>query len=153
MAYTVPDAATLKTRYPAFADVADATVDYWIEDAQRIVTERWAEADYAPGLMALAAHNMSRNGVLAPAAGQVPSMEQAISAISDSGLTSFRSGSFSAQMSDEAAKVSLAGGYASTRYGQEFEAMLRRNVGPGVRVVSGSGAPGLCGWPGRLPSW
>jgi hypothetical protein len=112
------DPATLKTRYPAFAAVPDATVTYWLEDAARIVTPAWG-TDEEPAQLALAAHNMAVEGL--GAAGGVVNLP--------AGVTSFRSGGFSATFSDAAAAASAQGGYGSTRYGREFQVMLRRNVG------------------------
>ena len=123
MAYVAPDPTELKERYPAFASVATETIQYWLDDAQRIVTTSWIEADYAPAIMALAAHEMARLG-LNGASGSVGGLQ---------GVTSFKSGTFSANFSDEAVKASVKGGYASTSYGQEFVTYLRRNRG-GPRV-------------------
>lgn len=118
MAYIAPTPADLKTRYPAFAAVADQTVQYWLTDAQRFVDTSWREVDYAPALMAAAAHWMARAGLgVGPAAG-IPA-----------GVTSFRSGSFSVQIAEGAASASAAGGWASTIYGQEYRGMLYRNKG------------------------
>lgn len=139
------DAATLKLRYPAFADVADATLEYWITDAERIVTDAWFEADREPATLTLAAHNAALAGVL-PKEG---------AAALPTGVTSFRSGTFSATISDTAVSAQIAGGYASTKYGQEFEAMLRRNRG-GPRLIGGaeySPAYGFNGYAGPMPPW
>lgn len=114
------DAATLRLRYPAFAAVTDETIAYWLGDAARIVTTGWG-TDQEPGTLALAAHSMSINGVLAaasPGGAQIPA-----------GLTSFKSGSVSLTFSDAAAAQAADGGYASTVYGREFLPMLRRNTG------------------------
>lgn len=124
MAYTVPSAANLKTRYPAFAAVADATVEYWIADAQRFVDTTWREVDYAPALMARAAHEMALGGI--GAGSGIPE-----------GVTSFKSGSFSANISDAAAQASVKGGLQATRYGREFAAIMRRNFA-GPRLVIGA---------------
>jgi hypothetical protein len=119
--YTAPTPAELKTRYAKFASVADDTVQYWLTDAERIVTTAWIEADYQPAIMAYAAHNLALEGLEAGGlAGQVPT-----------GVTQFRSGNFSVGFSESAAS---AEGYASTRYGQDFKIYLRRNRG-GARVV------------------
>jgi hypothetical protein len=121
------DIATLRLRYPAFAAVADETIAYWLTDAARVVTADWG-VDEEPGLLALAAHSMAINGALAGAGGvSLPA-----------GVTSFRSGSFSATVSDAVIAAQAKGGYASTVYGQEFAVMLRRNVG----------GPQLVGWTG-----
>lgn len=119
MAYIVPTAADLKARYPAFAAVSDATIDVWLEDAQRTVKPTWLEDDYRPGIMSLAAHNMAEQSVIT--GGQ-----------SLAGVTSFKSSQFSITLSDQAASAT---GYAATIYGREFRILLARNVG-GMRLVA-----------------
>lgn len=143
MAYTRPTPADLKLRYSAFAAVADDRVQYWLTDAERGVDESWFAADYAPALMALAAHNMARDGLGAGSTG------------APMGATSIRTGSFSATISEKAVESQIVGGFASTRYGQEYAAMLRRNKG-GPRVTA-PGAVVCCdgynGFAGPLPPW
>lgn len=115
---TPPTAAQLKTRYPAFAAVPDATVDYWINDGLRFVRDTWNADDYAVGLMSYAAHNMALQGYGTGSA-------------SGAGVTSFKSGTFAATISDAQAN---AKGYSVTRYGQEFAAIQRRYT-LGVRYI------------------
>jgi hypothetical protein len=133
MAYTVPNADDLTARFPAFAAVAEETIDAWLTDAQLTVTGSWIEADYSPAIMELAAHNMALLGIGATGAGSIGGM---------AGVTGFRSGSFSANFSDEAVAAQVKGGYASTPYGKLFAVRLRRNRG-GVRVTGG-GTLGCC---------
>lgn len=116
MAYTAPTAATLKARYPAFASVADATVDYWLAEAAEDCAN-WSESLRARGEMALAAHRMADLGIVT---GAVPA-----------GVTSFKSGTFSASVSDGVASRT---GYASTIYGREFQ-QLARNLFGGPRLA------------------
>lgn len=130
MPYTAPTAADLKTRYPAFTPVPDATIDYWIADAGRMVDASWFEADQKPAALSLAAHNMALSGVL-PKTG---------AASLPAGVTRFRSASMDVGLSDAAANRALTGGYAATPYGQEFAVMLRRNRG-GPRLVGCVGLP------------
>ena len=68
MAHTIPTAATFKARHPRFAAVSDASVNLYVAEAARTVTTVWAEADYADGIMFLAAHLMVMEGALAPTA-------------------------------------------------------------------------------------
>lgn len=126
MAYVVPTASTLKTRYPAFAAVADPTVEYWLTDARLIVTDAWAEIDRANAEMALAAHNLALNGygTAGGAVGDLAAM----------GVESFKSASMSVSFNADAVKRTGDGGYSSTRYGVAFLPYLRRNVG-GPRLV------------------
>lgn len=131
MAYTKPTPADLKRRYPAFANVSDDDAQFWLTDAERFVDESWMESDYAPALEAVAAHNMLRVNV----AGLTVSK---IAGLAAKGITQFKSGSFSAQLSDQAVARIVAGGWASTPYGDDYLALLRRNktgigvTGPGV---------------------
>lgn len=120
MAYTVPTAAELKVRYVAFASVENATVDYWITDAQRFVGTDWIEGDYGPGLMALAAHNMALEGYGTDAA--------AIASV-PAGVTRMKSGSFEMGFTEAAANARAAGSLESTRYGQKYAALLKSNRG------------------------
>lgn len=121
MAYTEPDAAALKLRFPAFAAVGDETVEYWLTDARLIVTEGWAENDRAPAEMALAAHNLALNGY--------GTSGGAVGDLATMGVTGFKSASMSVEFDAAAVKAGAAGGYSSTRYGKAFLAFLRRNRG------------------------
>ena len=118
MAYTAPTPAALKARYPAFAAVLDATVQYWLTDAERFVDQTWREGDYAVALMACAAHHMAMGNI--GAAGAIPA-----------GVTNFKSGTFSATLSDKAASAT---GFDATVYGREYRALQRRNFG-GPRII------------------
>lgn len=138
MAYTVPSADDLQIRYPAFAAVDDTVVEYWIEDAQRFVTEAWTETDYGPALMALAAHNLALAGYGTQAA--------AVSGI-PAGVKSFKSGQFAAEFTEQQANAAASGSLDSTRYGQEYATLLRRNRG-GPHVTPTGSVP--YGWPGRF---
>jgi hypothetical protein len=135
MAYSPPSLAELKTRYPAFAATADATIQYWLTDAERFVDTSWAEGDYAPAIMALAAHNMALAGLGSTnGAGAIPA-----------GVTRFKSASIDVTISEAAAGAQAKGGYAATVYGREFQQLQRRNFG-GPRL-SATGRPTLgCRW-------
>lgn len=114
MAYSAPTPANLKTRYPAFAAVADGTVQAWLDDAATFADDGWPDADRATAVMAYAAHRMAELGLVASA---IPA-----------GVTSFKSGTFSATVSDAVAGLT---GLKSTAYGREFIALRRRNfAGP-----------------------
>lgn len=133
MAYTAPTPATMKIRYRAFAAVDDATLQYWLDDAVRIVGtpsgSDWLAADAPIGLMLYAAHELTKQGIGASAIGlDIPA-----------GVTSIKSGALSIGLSDDAAKASLSGGYASTQYGCEFLDLLKRNRG-GMRTTN-AGVP------------
>lgn len=118
MAHTKPTPENLKDRYPAFAAVDDLAVQIWLTDAERGVDESWLEADYAPAIMALAAHHMSLIGL---GTGSIPS-----------GVTKFKSAGFEATISD-----GIAGDkrFGSTVYGREYQLVLDRNKA-GPRLVT-----------------
>lgn len=126
MAYVEPDATALKLRYPAFAAVDDVTVEYWLTDARLIVTDAWIENDRSNAEMALAAHNLALSGYGQPSG--------AVGNLAAMGVTGFKSASMSVQFDGASVSRRNAGGYASTRYGVEFQTYLRRNIG-GPRLV------------------
>ena len=106
--------ALFRLRYSAFATVSDGTIGYWLADASLAVHDGWAEATRDPAKLALAAHLLEANGARS---GAIPA-----------GLTSFKSGTFSATMSDAAASRT---GFASTIYGREYLALMGRTfAGP-----------------------
>lgn len=115
----------LRMRYPAFRGVAEDDIEYWLNDALRIVGPSWGDdADVAQIL--LAAHNLTLNdapGIAKTEAEQIPA-----------GVTRFRSASMDVAVSETAANRSLDTGYGSTRYGAEFAKLLRRHSG-GPRLV------------------
>lgn len=109
------DPATFRIRYPALASTSDATIAYWLTDAALTVTDTWG-TDQEPATLALAAHGIAKSA--SSASGAIPA-----------GVTSFRSGSFSATVTDAAANAATSAGYDSTVYGQEYLRYLRRNFG------------------------
>lgn len=148
MPYVEPSPADLVARYPAFAAVDPATIQYWLTDSLRYVDQSWMEQDYAPALIAHAAYEMAKRGVPGIAA------SAAASAIGQ-GLSRWRSGSADLQFSDEAVKIALAGGYGVSIYGMEYAELLCRNKS-GPRVTAPGHIPfcnaGFNGFAGPLPS-
>jgi hypothetical protein len=118
--YAKPLPPHLKARYPAFAAVDAGTIQFWLTDAERFVTDSWTEGDYAAGLMALAAHNMALAGYGTDAA--------ALASV-PAGITRMRSGSFELGFTESAANARATGSLESTRYGQEYQALLKANRG------------------------
>lgn len=136
MAYAKPAPADLRRRYPAFANVSDDDIQFWLTDAERFVDESWMEQDYAPALEAVAAHNMLRVNVTGLSFSK-------IAGLAAKGITQFKSGSFSAQLSDEAVAKITDGGWASTPYGDDYLALLRRNK-TGMGVTDPGCVPAPC---------
>lgn len=134
MAYTAPTPATLKMRYPAFADVGDEVIQYWLDDSLRFVDATWIEADRAVAMMAYAAHEMTAAGLEKVPAGQVKVLP---------GVTRFKSATMDVAFSDAAASEAASGEFTSSRYGKEY-LMLRRRSNGGARLV---GCPVRPCWP------
>ena len=111
MAYILPTLAEFRVRYPEFTSVADETVSAWLVDHDA-ETAGWPEDSRARVVMLLTAHRLANIS-----SGAIPA-----------GVTSFRSGSFSATISDSAASRT---GFSSTVYGREYLTLLRaRTAGP-----------------------
>jgi hypothetical protein len=140
--YAKPLPAHLKQRYPAFSAVDSGSVQYWLTDAERYVDTSWSEGDYAAALMALAAHNMALAG-LGTTAASIPGVP--------AGVKSFRSGSLSVDMTESAANAIATGSFAATRYGQEYQLLLRRNHGG--PLVSDTGVLPTPDYPPFVNGW
>lgn len=113
MAYSAPSSADLIDRYPAFASTSTDTIDLWLTEAAEECAN-WSADTRARAEMAYAAHRMAELGVVKDAAAM--------------GVSSFKSGDFSATISDS---VSARTGFDSTVYGREFKMLARRNfAGP-----------------------
>ena len=64
MAYTIPTPAYIQALWPSFfADVADATIQAWIDIAATSHDTTWLETDYTYGIALLTAHWMIENGI------------------------------------------------------------------------------------------
>lgn len=128
-----PTSAELKARYPEFAGVADLLVDMIIAEVSPMVDDGWVAADRKPGVLALAAHTLSREGypARAGAGGGAfdPTNRPVISRkVGDVAVTYGRT--------DGGADEASSGGYnyKSTVYGQTFLRLLRLNS-PAVALV------------------
>lgn len=98
-----------RTRCPQFVSIDDGQVSYWLSEAGSVVDSGWP-ADVRLRAKALyAAHMMASSGVLTSAIPQ--------------GLTSFKSGTFAATVSDSVASLT---GLQSTVHGREFLTLRRR---------------------------
>lgn len=154
MPYIEPTPADLRQRYPAFADataIPDDTVQYWLTDAGDNVDQAlWSMTDYAKAKIALAAHNMIRNGVPGVAATD----SGAIAQLAAAGVTDFQSGGregFRASLSPDAVKQAISGEYSSTQPGQDYLRLVKRNIS-GIRTTSAGQTPPCAPFPvGLLP--
>jgi len=112
-----PRIAELRAMFPAFVTVPDATIALWLRRADVQVGDNWPDDDRNDGRLFFAAHMMASLGL---GQGTAPA-----------GVTSFKSGTFSVQMSDKAAS---AVGLSSTVYGRVYQALCQRAFG-GIRLV------------------
>lgn len=106
-----------RLRYPAFVAVSDGLISYRIYDAITEVDSNWPDAQRTNARLAWSAHKLAEAGSLG---GAVPQ-----------GVTSFKSGTFSATVSDAVAGLT---GLDATVYGREFVA-LRRVAFAGPRMA------------------
>ena len=105
--------------YPAFANVSDQVVVYWMTKAVKIVTECWGD-DQSDGTMLYAAVNIITSGALAQAGGAAGGAD-AIPA----GVTRFRSASMDVAISEQAANALKD----ASSYEAEWARLLRRHCG------------------------
>lgn len=120
MSYTAPTSSDLIARYPAFTSVNTATIDYWLAQAATEVGSTWPDDARANAQLAWSAHRMVEVGVVG------------ITGVNGgSGVSSFKSGSFSATLTDAAANRT---GFDATVYGREYLALQRRWFG-GPRLI------------------
>jgi len=146
MAYEAPTPADLRAYYPAFGSVSDGTLQVYLDRAGSTdVDQTWREADYQPAIIAAAAHRAVRAGALGT---------DTVAGMAAAGLTDFKSGSFEVRFAPDAAKASVAGGWESTAYGQDYLALLRANKG-GMRLAGGgNGVPAFgCIQTGIMPPY
>lgn len=111
MPYSAPTLAEFRVRYPAFDAVADATVQTYLDDGVADTTA-WPDDIRSRAVMLLAAHHLAEQGL---GTGSVMA-----------GVSSFKSGTFSATLSDGAANRT---GLSATIYGREYLALARRYFG------------------------
>jgi hypothetical protein len=106
--------ASFRLRYPAFDALDDGRISYWLADAGPLVAS-WAADSQETARLAWSAHNLAASGALS-------------AGVDMTGMTSFKSGDFSASFAD---KIASQQGLESTPYGREFIALRRASfAGP-----------------------
>jgi hypothetical protein len=138
MAFTAPTPDDLKTAFPAFNDVEDAAVTYWLTRAARVVDSGWGDDDGPHATILLAAHYLTLQGLGTGA-------EAEAAAAGASGFKRIKSGSLEMERADGG-----SGEYDTTAYGRQFQSLLR-TVRGGPRVT-GTGTLPYDAF-GRLPGW
>lgn len=130
--YIDPTPGNLVALYPEFADVPVTTLETYMAEAARIVDTSWTEGDFGRARMALAAHNLTINGI-----GETPEA-RAIRG----GSEEFRVMGIGPLRLERFDRPGGTSEFAKTRYGKAFRQMLRMNKGgarvTGLRVASGA---------------
>lgn len=122
--------AAFRMRYPEFDEVPDARVNYWLSDAERYVKVETYGVDYEIALLLATAHQLALSG-FGGGGGDLPA-----------GVTQMRSGALSLSFDAGTVKAQAEGGWAATRYGAQFLALLRLTHG-GPRVTRGVVVSGI----------
>jgi hypothetical protein len=122
MAYVDPTAAEIKTRFPEFAAVADATIDAVIAESAGSVSERWIENDFKTAKMYYVAHELRMAGQGSSAAAKLSAVGD-FSRIKSGDLEVSRSGAGSSSSSGD----SSDGTFKQTTYGQKFLELRSRS--------------------------
>jgi hypothetical protein len=133
MAFTPPTADDLKTAFPAFADVEESSVSYWLARAARVVDDGFGD-DATHAALLLTAHYLTLQGLGTGA-------EAEAAAAGASGFKRIKSGALEIERGDN-----KGGAYSGTSYGLQFAELLR-TVRGGPRVT-GTGTIPYCGIPG-----
>lgn len=117
----LPDATSIKTRFPEFTATANAVIAFAIEEAARSVDDSWADGDQLTAVSLLTAHMLS---VAASSAG-TNGRDVVSETIGPISVTY-------AQMAQATEKSSS--NLEATAYGKRFKRLLRSNRG-GPRTV------------------
>jgi len=130
MAYTRLTLDQFKAQFLAFSTLTEEPYAAWATKAERRVGESYGD-EQQDATELLTAHLLAINGIgLAAGTGTLAA----------TGATSFKSGTFSATLSDSVVAQRAKGGYASTTWGQQFQEIQRRLFG-GPRLIGFVGAP------------
>lgn len=121
MAYIIPTPADVKTTYPEFAGVADATVQKAIDKGGLVIDETWPENAFTPAYEAYAAHVLRLGGQ-----GSVAGATSADQG--GSNVKRRKAGDHEIEFFDAsgAGAAGTAAWYQQTPYGVEFYTMQRR---------------------------
>jgi hypothetical protein len=118
MAYTRLPLADFKAKYAAFTTLTETPYAAWATEAEADITDRYGDQQQRATEL-LTAHYLALQGIGNGETG----------AIAVSGVTSFKSGTFSATISDKVAAERSRGLLSATLYGQQLELIQRRLFG------------------------
>lgn len=138
--YTPPTVGHLLFLYPEFASVPPTRIEYYLTRAGQSVDESWTEGDFGHGRILLAAHLMTLAGL-----GDTPEAAAALD-----GSDQYKSIGVASLRLERFDKAKSGSAYCRTRYGREFQQLIRLNKG-GVRVTGA--VPGRFGDGDNFGPW
>lgn len=124
MSYARLPLEDFQLKFPAFTTLEDAPYEMWAADAELEITDRYGDWQQKATEL-LTAHYLASNGIGLSAGSDV---------LLATGATSFKSGTFSATISDNIVAARARGGLGSTSYGLELQRIQRLLFG-GPRLV------------------
>ncbi|KPH66045.1 DUF4054 domain-containing protein [Novosphingobium sp. ST904] len=130
MPYARLPLATFKAKYTAFSTLTEESYAIWALEAEGRVGGNYGDQQQSATEL-LTAHLLALNGV---------GLAAGVGTLAATGATSFKSGTFSATLSDSVVAQRAKGGYQSTVWGQQFAEIQRRLFG-GPRLVGFTGTP------------
>jgi len=129
MARARPTPADLKVRYPEFTAVSNERVAVFIEDAVSYVGEDWDDVDWKMGILAGAAHLMSKEGEPRANGGTAPISVTKMSGVKRRkvGDVETEYGGSSSSSSGGANSTALSQDLSGTPYGQVLMRLIHMN--------------------------
>lgn len=119
MTYSRLSLDNFQAKYPAFTTLTDTPYEAWAADAEVEIGDTYG-AYQQRATELLTAHLLASNGI-----GGAPGAQM----IAATGAKSFKSGTFSAEISDAVIAQKAKGGLNSTIYGQQLRDIQRRLFG------------------------
>jgi hypothetical protein len=123
MAYTRLPLADFQAKYVAFTTLTETPYAAWATEAEADITDRYGDQQQRATEL-LTAHYLAIQGI---GTGQTGT-------IAVSGVTSFKSGTFSATISDSVASSRAKGGLSASIYGQQL-LRIQRGLFGGPRLA------------------
>jgi len=120
MPYTQPTVEQFQTRFPVFSEADEAQIQTLLTEASASVDESWAEADFQPAIMYLAAHLLATDS------------SQEGDDVGAGGDGTIASESFNGMSVSYVRPNGVSGGaftseYGGTSYGRRYLNLLKRN--------------------------
>lgn len=132
MAYTRATLVEFQAIFPGFDAVTQPQYDFWVAEAERVVTSAWGD-DQQRSTMLCTAHYLASNGYGTSGEAQIAGF---------GGATDIRSGTLSLGFSKDSKASSNT--WLSTRYGKDLWPLIRLYSGAPLVTASGT-LPYGCG--------